>query len=186
MLPFSTNGRNASCCALLNLCISSTKSTVRLPICLLFSASFITAFISLIPLVTALKLTKSAFVLSAIIPASVVLPTPGGPQKIIDDTSSFSMMRRNIFPFPRRCSCPTNPSSVVGLILLASGALICLSSKSDICSMFMPAFYEQNTQNLSWMFFLNSVSLHIHTTSQDLLHSSIFLHQCNWQTRYTS
>ena len=40
------------------------------------------------PLVTALKLMKFAFVRPAMIRASVVLPTPGGPQKIIDDTRS--------------------------------------------------------------------------------------------------
>ena len=42
MLPFSTNGRNASCCALLKRWISSTNTTVRIPIFLLFSACSIT------------------------------------------------------------------------------------------------------------------------------------------------
>ena len=45
-----------------------------------------TSLISLIPLVTALKSTKCDCVRSAMIRASVVFPTPGGPQKIIEDT----------------------------------------------------------------------------------------------------
>ena len=84
MLPFSTNGRNASCCALLKRWISSTNSSVLSPIARAFSARCMTSLISLIPLVTALKSTKFACVLPAIRRASVVLPTPGGPQKIMD------------------------------------------------------------------------------------------------------
>ena len=42
-------------------------------------------------LVTALKLIKSAFVLPAMILASVVFPTPGGPQKIMEEIWSRSM-----------------------------------------------------------------------------------------------
>ena len=42
--------------------------------------------ISLMPLVTALKLMNSAWVRWAMIMARVVLPTPGGPQKIMDGT----------------------------------------------------------------------------------------------------
>src|ERR1700733_1391891 len=60
--------------------------------------------------------------------ASVVFPVPGGPQKIIDVESSFSMASRNGFPGPSRCSCPTNSSSVRGRILSASGA--CLRPRS--------------------------------------------------------
>ncbi len=43
-----------------------------------------TFFISFIPLVTALKLINSAFVVFAIIRANVVFPVPGGPQNIIE------------------------------------------------------------------------------------------------------
>src|SRR5580698_7578881 len=60
--------------------------------------------------------------------ASVVFPVPGGPQKIIDVESSFSMASRNGLPGPSRCFCPTNSSSVRGRILSASGG--CLGPRS--------------------------------------------------------
>ncbi len=84
MLPFSTKGRNASCCALLKRWISSTNTIVFSPMSRLPSARDMTSLISLIPLVTALKSMKSALVFSAMILASVVFPTPGGPQKIME------------------------------------------------------------------------------------------------------
>ena len=55
------------------------------PIFLFCSASDITALISFMPEVTAENSIKFEFVLLAIILANVVLPTPGGPQKIKDD-----------------------------------------------------------------------------------------------------
>ena len=61
---------------------------VRSPISRFCSASPITALISLMPLVTALKLMKLDFVFPAMIRANVVLPTPGGPQKIMEETLS--------------------------------------------------------------------------------------------------
>ena len=70
----------------------------RLP----FSASSITCLISFIPLVTAEKSMKLALVLPAIMRASVVLPTPGGPQNIIEPILSLSISLRNTFPSPRR------------------------------------------------------------------------------------
>ena len=85
MLPFSTYGRNASCCALLNRWISSAKSIVRSPDLRFCSACAITSLISRIPLVTALNSTKEARVRPAMIRASVVFPTPGGPQKIMEE-----------------------------------------------------------------------------------------------------
>ena len=62
-----------------------------------------TVLISLIPLVTAEKSINSALVMPAMIRASVVLPTPGGPQKIIEERLSLSMSLRSTFPSPRRC-----------------------------------------------------------------------------------
>ena len=107
ILPFSTYGKKASCWALLKRCISSTNTIVFLPYRRASSASFITALISRIPLVTALKLIKCACVCLAMILASVVFPTPGGPQKIMEETISFSIRLYSIFPFPSRCFCPT-------------------------------------------------------------------------------
>ena len=121
MLPFSTNGKNASCCALLKRWISSINSSVRSPMRWFCSASLITLRISLMPLVTALKLMKFAFVRAAMICASVVLPTPGGPQKIMEDTRSSSISCRSTLPLPSKWRCPANSSSVRGRIRVASG-----------------------------------------------------------------
>ena len=84
MLPFSTKGRKASCCALLKRWISSTKRMVLTPKRLFFSACSMTCLISLMPLVTAEKSMNVAFVRWAMMRASVVFPTPGGPQKIME------------------------------------------------------------------------------------------------------
>ena len=106
MLPFSTKGRKASCCALLKRWISSTKTMVRNPASRLFSLSRITSRISFMPLVTAEKLMNSAFVILAMIRASVVFPVPGGPQKIMEGMRSLSMSFLRTMPFPSRCFCP--------------------------------------------------------------------------------
>ena len=121
MLPFSTKGRKASCWALLNRWISSTNTMVFSPYLRLASACSITARISLIPLVTAEKSIKAAFVRLAMILARVVFPTPGGPQKIMDEIWSLSISRLSTFPFPSRWVWPTNSSSVLGLSLAARG-----------------------------------------------------------------
>ena len=86
MFPRSTWGRNASCCALLNRWISSTNTIVRLPNRRAFSAAAMMSLISLIPDKTALNGINVDLVIFAIICARVVLPTPGGPHKIIDGT----------------------------------------------------------------------------------------------------
>ena len=67
ILPFSTCGRNASCCALLKRWISSMKTMVRVPYCLARSASAITCLISLMPVRTAENSTNSALVMRAMI-----------------------------------------------------------------------------------------------------------------------
>src|SRR3989338_3939349 len=55
--------------------------------------------------------------------ASVVLPLPGGPHKMNEKSSLFSIATRRGFPTPVRCSCPTNSSRVFGLILDANGSI---------------------------------------------------------------
>ena len=77
---------------------------VRECICEAFAASAITCLISLMPLVTAENSMKVALVVSAMILARVVLPTPGGPQKIIELASSCSICTRSGLPGPTRCS----------------------------------------------------------------------------------
>ena len=141
MLPFSTKGRKASCCALLKRWISSTNTMVRSPKRRFCSACSMTARISRMPLVTALKSTKADFVRLAMMRASVVFPTPGGPQKIREGTRSPSMRRRSTFPSPRSCSWPANSSSVRGRMRLASGSeALPVPSKSPICSKKIPPF----------------------------------------------
>src|SRR5579872_686505 len=75
------------------------------------------------PALTALIATKLEAVRLAMTLASVVLPEPGGPQKIIEPTWSCSIDRRRILPGPRMCSWPTNSSKVRGRIRAASGSL---------------------------------------------------------------
>jgi hypothetical protein len=76
---------------------------------------------SLTPEVTAEKLTDTAFADSAMSRASVVLPVPGGPQKINDRSFPEPSMPLRSFPGPSRCSWPTNSSRLAGRIFSASG-----------------------------------------------------------------
>ena len=71
---------------------------------------------------TPLSRSNFACVIAAMICASVVLPVPGGPEKMSDGMRSASIARRSSFPGARMCSCPANSSSVRGRIRLASGA----------------------------------------------------------------
>ena len=85
--PFSTPGRSASCCALLNLCTSSIKRTVWVLYKDLFcAAAVITSRTSFTPADTADNSTNFAWPLFAINCAIVVLPVPGGPHRITDVT----------------------------------------------------------------------------------------------------
>ncbi len=56
-----------------------------------WAAATITCLISLMPLITAENSMKLALVVSAMILARVVLPTPGGPQRIMEPESSCSI-----------------------------------------------------------------------------------------------
>jgi hypothetical protein len=61
----------------------------------------------------------------------VVLPVPGGPQRIMEGILPFSMAVRRMLPLPARCSCPTSSSRVCGRIRSARGAeeFICQSKE---------------------------------------------------------
>ncbi len=74
------------------------------------------------PELTAESCAKRALVSPAMTRASVVLPVPGGPQKIIEKTSPFSTAARNPVPAPTIASCPTNSASERGRMRAASGA----------------------------------------------------------------
>ena len=53
----------------------------------------------------------------------VVLPTPGGPQRMNEWSLPVSNAKRNGFPGPSKCCCPTNSSSDFGRRSSASGGL---------------------------------------------------------------
>ena len=76
---------------------------------------------------------KLAWVTCAMILASVVLPTPGGPQKIMEVESSDSIATRSGLPGPRRCSCPVYSASRRGRMRSASGAVAtCAGASGDV------------------------------------------------------
>src|SRR4051812_13503698 len=132
MLPFSTCGRKASCCALLKRWISSTNTSVRVPYWRARSGCAMTSFVSLIPLSTAENSRNSAWLERAVMCASVVLPVPGGPQNRMLPVSSRSMATRSGLPGPRMCSCPMNSSSVRGRMRSASGRDLSMASESGM------------------------------------------------------
>src|SRR3989304_5367333 len=100
---------------------------VALPEMLLFAVALsITFFISLMPDVTALKETRSQFVALEMRKARVVLPEPGGPQKIIDGTICLAeRILRSGLSSPIISPCPTNSSNVMGRMRSAKGAGCC-------------------------------------------------------------
>src|SRR3954451_13394476 len=77
---------------------------------------------SLIELEVAEKVTNCARVVLAMIRASVVLPEPGGPQKIIDGMRSVSIALRRKRPGASSSLRPTTSSSVLGRTRSGSGA----------------------------------------------------------------
>ena len=89
-----------------------------------FVAAAMTRRISPTLLSTPLIRTNFACVISAMTRASVVLPLPGGPEKITDGRRSASMARRRSLPGARMCSWPTNSSSERGRMRVASGAAL--------------------------------------------------------------
>ena len=72
---------------------------------------------------TADSSSKSAPVRSATIRASVVLPTPGGPKRIIDGGRSSSIARRSAEPSASTWRWPTRSSSVRGRMRCGRGAI---------------------------------------------------------------
>ncbi len=93
----------------------------------MYSARSITALISLMPDVTALKVMNSIPLARAIIKARVVLPEPGGPQKISEgswplDSWRLAMTLRSGLSGDMISSCPVNSSNFSGRIRSASGA----------------------------------------------------------------
>src|SRR5438034_3104643 len=122
--PDSTCGRNASCCALLKRCTSSTKRMVARPNWSRASRARSTASrISFTPESTAEIAMKSALNACAINRASVVFPTPGGPHRIIECGLPARSATHSARPSPSRCSCPTMSWTLFGRSFSASGTL---------------------------------------------------------------
>ena len=82
--------------------------------------------------------------------ARVVLPTPGGPQKIMEETMSCWMMRRSTIPSPKRCCWPTTSSMVRGRSRAGS-----ISTKPAI----VKAAKEQGLLAVQRFFLLDSLAL---------------------------
>ena len=113
--PDSTCGKNASCWLLLNRCTSSTnKMVLRCRLARLICARSMASRISFTPDNTADSAIKSASNTSAIKRASVVLPTPGGPHKIIECGRPASKAIFSGMPSPVRCACPITSASTRG------------------------------------------------------------------------
>ena len=99
--PDSTCGKNASCWLLLKRCTSSTKTNVGICRCVIVTRASSTASrISLTPLRTAEIAINGSPNASAMRRASVVFPTPGGPQRIIECGRCVSNATRKGCPGP--------------------------------------------------------------------------------------
>ena len=127
MSPRSTAPRRASCWALLKRWISSMKSTgaEAWEKRDLLRAWSMTSRTSLTPALTAESVKNSRSMESAIMRARVVLPTPGGPQRIKEERMPLLIILCSTHPGPTRCFCPTYSSREWGRILSGRGGSIC-------------------------------------------------------------
>ncbi len=122
MSPDSMYGRKTSCCERLNRWISSRNRIVRrFDRRRCFLALSRTSRISLTPVATAEYARNVEAVCAAMRRASVVLPTPGGPQRTSEGTRSSAIARRRKPLPPTTASGPSTSSSERGRIRSASG-----------------------------------------------------------------
>src|SRR5690606_4474458 len=120
--PLSTCGRKASCWLLLKRWTSSTTRIVPRPCACATRADSTASRISLTPPRTAETARNWASNPSAIRRASVVLPTPGGPQKIMECGRPDSKATGKGLPAPSRWRWPITSSMCRGRSRSASGA----------------------------------------------------------------
>ncbi|MPN04877.1 hypothetical protein SDC9_152125 [bioreactor metagenome] len=114
------------------------KSTVRRPEFIRRSLAIaISRRMSATVEVTPERRMKAASVVEAINSAKLVLPTPGGPERMIALKLSASTARRRSLPGARMCFCPQYSSKVRGRIRAASGASAMRSLRPD-CSVPIP------------------------------------------------
>ena len=120
--PSSTCGSSASCWVLLNRCTSSRNRIVPWPCSPSRSlARSTTSRTSFTPALTALIGSNALSVAPAMSRAIVVLPVPGGPQRITEERRSPSISARSGRPGASRSRWPTTSSSVRGRSRAASG-----------------------------------------------------------------
>ena len=122
--PSSMTGRKESCCARLKRWISSTNSTVRRPCARRWRAASNSFFRSATPVWIADTWTNSASACAPTSRATVVLPVPGGPQKIIEPSESAASSRVSAPSGPVRCAWPATSESWRGRSRSASGAAV--------------------------------------------------------------
>ena len=103
IVPLSTSGSRESCWALLKRWISSMKRMVFRPLRRRSTAHWISLRMSETVEKTPERRTNSELLFRAMISASVVLPVPGGPKRIMELNRSESMARRSSFPGASRC-----------------------------------------------------------------------------------
>ena len=114
--PLSTCGKKASCWLLLKRCTSSTNTMVACgarPSCAAWARSTASRM-SFTPPSTALMVMNCASNACAISRAMVVLPVPGGPQRMQLCGCPDSNASRSGMPSPSRCCCPTTCARVRG------------------------------------------------------------------------
>ena len=130
-VPSSTIGSSASCCAAFMRWISSTNSSVRAPLASnrWRACSAITRNRGT-PSLTALNGSKVQPMRCAMRRPSVVLPVPGGPQRIMEPSTPRSTASYTGVPGVKSCRWPTYSSSVRGRNRCASGAVLTTSLNS--------------------------------------------------------
>ena len=109
--PSSITGRKESCCARLKRWISSTNSSVPCPCARRARAASKIFFSSATPVWIAETWTNASSRDAPIRRATVVLPLPGGPQKIIEPSDGALSRRVSAPSGPVRCSWPETSAS---------------------------------------------------------------------------
>ena len=115
-------GKKESCCARLKRWISSTNRSVPCPCARRARAASKIFFNSATPVWIAETCTNVSLRAAPISRATVVLPLPGGPQKIIEPSEGAASRRVSAPSGPVRCSWPETSASVIGRRRSASGA----------------------------------------------------------------
>ena len=114
MVPSSTTGRKLSCWPRLKRWISSQNSSVPPPASRRRRAASHSLRKSATPLWRALIASKCRSVCRASRRAMVVLPVPGGPHRIMEESARAAIMRPSGASAARRWSCPTMSATSFG------------------------------------------------------------------------